>query len=578
MTDPLVDSRDWPLRAALLALAGAVVGLAVHHLLKGAQPWQWTQDPGRIALAGLLTTAGLAYAFVVERGRQHLSLTFAGIAALVVASVIYWNGPGSGWDAAEQWRLTCALLTVAIAAPLFQAWRDGGAGRTIPYVAAHDRAWTNVVLWFAAWAFVGVTWLLVLLLSELFGLIGLKFLIELLREDWFDKVLSGGALGGAIGMLRDRERILGTLQRVVTTVLAVLAPVLAVGLLAFLVALPITGLSPLWAATRATTPILLGCVIGALILANAVIGDSPADERRGVLRWSAMGLGVAMLPLGIITSVSTGLRIDQYGLTPERLWAVVFAGIACTYGLAYLVALVRARGGWAVPVRVANLRLGLALCALAFVLSTPMLSFNAIATSDQLARLADGRTPAAKFDWAALRFDFGNPGRAAVRDLARTGNTPAIRTAAAAAQKFNDRWNARAELERPSRAAALATRITVLPRAVPLPPALLERLTELYLCGEKGECAVLYTPGNDEAFAVLSADLGRTTRLTRGNGDWRGAAVTISAAAVTDAEQDARSTANERRADAIRAGKVNIREVRKRQVFIGDEPVGQPFD
>jgi hypothetical protein len=118
----------------------------------------------------------------------------------------------------------------------------------------------------------------------------------------------------------------------------------------------------------------------------------------------------------------------------------------------------------------------------------------------------------------------------------------------------------------------------VLPRAVQLPPALLERLTELYLCGEKGECAVLYTPGNDEAFAVLSADLGRTTRLTRGNGDWRGAAVTISAAAVTDAEQDARSTANERRADAIRAGKVNIREVRKRQVFIGDEPVGQPFD
>ena len=68
------------------------------------------------------------------------------------------------------------------------------------------------------------------------------------------------------------------LQRVVTTVLAVLAPVLGVGLILFLVALPFTGLGALWEATKSTTPILLACVIGALILANAVIGNGAEEE------------------------------------------------------------------------------------------------------------------------------------------------------------------------------------------------------------------------------------------------------------------------------------------------------------
>ena len=69
------------------------------------------------------------------------------------------------WDATDGWRVACALLTVAIAAPLFQAWRDASghaAGQRslsdrIPYIAAHNHAWTNIVLWCAACVFVGIT-------------------------------------------------------------------------------------------------------------------------------------------------------------------------------------------------------------------------------------------------------------------------------------------------------------------------------------------------------------------------------------------------------------------------------------
>jgi hypothetical protein len=274
------QNEDWPLRAWLLAVAGAAVGLAVYFLTRGAHAWQPTEDSVRLAVSAFLVIGGLGMAYTVERHHIASSFAFAGVAGLVVASIVYWNGGQLEWSGGEPWRLVCGLLTVAIAAPLFAAWRDSGSARAIAYPAAHNRAWTNVVLWFASWAFVGVVWLLAILLGQLFALIGIKWLNDLLREQWFAFALTGGATGAAIGLLRDSETIIGTLRRVVTTVLGVLGPVLGAGLALFLIALPFTGLSPLWEATRSTTPVLLACVIGALILSNAIIGDSDADERR----------------------------------------------------------------------------------------------------------------------------------------------------------------------------------------------------------------------------------------------------------------------------------------------------------
>ncbi len=594
------QGRDWPVRAWALALAGAGVGIASYRLVNDGA----TADAGRLALAALLAVTGAVFAVTVERERQPLAAGFALAAGLVVAAVIYWSGGGPTWDAGATWRLTCALIAVAIAAPLFQAWRDGPAG--IPYSAAHNRAWTNVVLWFASWAFVGIAWLLAWLLSALFDLIGITLLSELLRRPWFAPLLSGAAFGGAVGLLRDRERILGTLQRVVTIVLSVLAPVLAAGLLAFLIALPFTGLTPLWGATKSTTPILLACVIGALILANAVIADLTEDEsRQPVLRWAAIGLGLAMLPLGTIAAVSTGARIGQYGLSPDRLWAVVFTGIACAYGLAYWVALVRARTAWAAPVRVANLRLAIGLCGLAVLLSTPLLGFGAISTRDQLARLEDGRTKPDKFDWAALRFDFGPAGKAAVEHAATAGRTAEIRRMAAAVLKADNRWNAVQQVETAQSVVTLDQRLVILPVPVALPDDLRRRLTQYDACADAGACAVIYTPGANEAFVARAAtrcgskaqcpsivvdiegNPARTlpammaTRLTRGPKGWLTDETQPRLRTLTPAERkvrDAAARAEEaRRAAVIRSRAVEVREVRRRQIFVGGEPVGEAF-
>lgn len=554
---PLNDA--WPLRSWGLALLGALIGLAIYYIADDGRH-DWTEDATRLALASFLSTAGIAFAFVVERGRIGGSAIFAIVAGLVVASVLYWSGNFTSW---EPWRLVSALLTVAIAAPLFQGWRDGGMRQWhIPYVETHNRAWTNVCLWFAAWAFVATVWLLAWLLAALFNLIGIDALEELLKESWFAMMLAGAAFGGACGLLRDHERIVQLIQRVVMLVLSVLAPVLAVGLVLFLLALPFTGLSALWETTKSTTPILLCCLIGALILANAVIGDRPEDEARlRPMRWSAMALGATILPLGIIAAISTGLRIGQYGLTPERLWALTFTAIACAYGLAYLVSLARGREAeWTGFARPANLRLAIGLCALAFLLSTPLISFGAISTRNQIARLESGAVSADKFDFAALRFDFGPAGVKALEKLAKHGETKEIRTAAGEALTSANRYAAREN----QRLTEARNSIVVYPQGVSLPEDLRKRLMQYDTCNGVQPCNVIYRPEAGEALVVRYRDV---QVLKQEGGKWGRAEVSP----FDRKEQDALNK-------GFSQGKVEVRDVKRRHVFVDGQPVGAAFE
>lgn len=566
---------DWPQRGWALAIAGAVVGLLVHQLSDGGN----SNEAWRIALATGLVVAGVAIAFVVERGRIIPSAIFAGCAALVMGFTVYWNGGPEGWSDWERWRLACAALTVAIAAPLFQAWGDAGMPRRprlaqLSYPNLHDRAWINVVLWFACWLFTGIFWLLIFLIGQLFALIGIDAIKELVTQDWFAMTLVGGAFGAAAGLMRDRERILVTLQTVVRRVLSVLAPILGGALILFLASMLVTGLSPLWEATKSTTPILISAAIVAIILANAAIGDSEGDEAKmPIIRWGAMALGGTLLPLGMIAAVSTGLRINQYGLTPDRLWAAVFGAIACAYGLVYLVILIRRRWGWMADIRPANVRLAVGLCGLAFLLATPLINFGAWSTASQLARLEAGKVAPEKFDWTAMRFDFGPTGQAAVERLAKTGKTPAIKLAAAKALKLENRWDGNQEFD----AVKLKSRITVLPVNIPIPDALSAAINREDNCQSAKRCVLLYAAGADEAVQLIQycEDCDATTnRYAREGDEWR-----VSTRANNGPSgRDVQKRRNTAVGQSIDANKVSVRNVARRQVFVGDEPVGNTFE
>ncbi|PXA99762.1 DUF4153 domain-containing protein [Nostoc sp. 3335mG] len=601
---------DWPQRPLLLALLGLVTGFAVDLLSRNAPFYTSTITLRLSAMAAITVTAGLI-AFTIERKLWWTSLVFSIAMGLLAGLVVWWNDGPDGWSGGNYWHFVSLFLGIAIAAPLYQAARDQGR-RRFPYVSVHDHAWTNVVLWFACWAFVGVVFALMFLLAGLFDLIKLDFLKELLERTWFWRSLAGLAFGGAVGLFREHDRVVHLLQRVLATVLAVLAPVLAIGLVLFVLALPFTGLGSLWDATRATTPLLLGCVIGALILANAVIGSDAGEERRSPpLRYGAMGLALVMLPLAVIASIATGLRIGQYGLTPDRLWGLTFVVIACAYGLVYLVSLVLGRLNWAGRVRPGNLNLAFGLCGLALLLATPLVSFNAISTRDQVARLESGRTPVEKFDWRALAFEFGEPGRKALERLKRSANTT-IRAKAIEVGQAESRYQVQKDDQKAARREAVASRTRMVPAGTALPVELRNLIGDSYLCvlpGNGGVCTlVMGATGteallfSDDCFAPPPTPTPRPNSASKtGSGPrvvFEPAEPGVDADAggypcrpighyvVADGRwreaKDVRPVLSYdqrvARSRAYREGKIEVRPVQRRQVFVGGVPVGDAFE
>jgi hypothetical protein len=575
------ERAAWPARAWLLTALGAAVGLTIHLLSRNGHFFSdGTAEPWRYALATGLAGGALFFALGIERGAVLKAALFALVCGLVIGAVFLCNGPPSTWNGADGWRLVCAAIAAAVASPFFQALRDEGALR-FRYTAVHDHAWGNVVIGFAAWVFVGVVWLLAFLLAALFGLIGIDALRKLLETEWFEFVLTGGALLGAVGLLRDRDRVVAALRRVATAIMAVLAPVLGAGLLIFLLSLPFTGLAPLWSATKATTPILLGCIAAALVLANAAIGDSPEEEAKlPPLRWGALALGFAILPLAVIAAVSTGLRIHQYGLTPARLWALVFVAFAAAYGIAYWVALARRRLGWAEPARLANLNLALGIMAVALILSTPLIGFGVISAHDQEARIASGRTPPEKADWRALAFDFGPAGRRAVERLSRPNVAPAIRKSALAALAAKDRYSFEPVDEKPKKRAELLAHMVILPKPVPVPPDIIDALAAWGGCGTQGgyRCVLLYTP-NDTVIPYLSTNCGgdATDDCMRGSGviRWTGQGWQAGLNYPTESSDPDRAR---KVREGIASNKIEVRKVDRHQIFIGGVPVGDVFE
>lgn len=589
MADQRTEHAPWPMRAALLFGIGALCGLAFSLLIWGdaGTDWSVTDSIARLSLATFIATGGALFAFTLERVRWAWSLAFALGAGAVLGLIFYWSAYPDHLSDYEFWRAFAALLAVAIAAPLFQTIRDEGT-RRLPYFPVHAHAWSNVVLWCAAWAFVLIAWLLVQLLAELFQLIGIDLLRDLMDKSWANWMLVGGTLGAAVGLLRDRDRVVGLLQRVVTTILSVLAPVLAAGLVLFELALPFTGLDRLWEQTRATTPILLACVFGAFILANAVIGTGPDEEAKNpVLRWSAMALGAAMLPLVAVAAISTGLRINQYGFTPERLWAIVFVAIAAACALLYLYALVRGRTAWADRIRPANIRLAIGVCIVALLLATPLADFGALSTRSQLARLDSGQVPPDQFDWRALRFDFGPSGVAAVERLKAESANPEVRRLATAALAAERRWDL-PSVERTQQQQAAQRNLLLFPAGVAVPQALRDAATMAVACAGGEICALHYEPGATRALLITAEPCPPTNGAADNNmtvgacsepgvqvillrdGEW-----TFVPEQATVAERRAHGA---RVAAGLRAGRVEVREVPQRQVFVDNVSVGAPFD
>ncbi len=323
------------------------------------------------------------------------------------------------------------LVVAALPVPFLIAqargnWRD--------YSALFLEAWSIVVRYAAAWAFVGLVWLVIFLSDQVLQIVGVTVIGELVDEMIVPFVITGAALGLGMAVVYELAELLS--PYLVLRLFRILLPVVLAVMVVFLIALPFRGLDGLFNGLSPAL-LLLTMVAAGLSLVSVTVDQSDADASPSpVLRRAAQGMALILPLLAGLAAWAIWLRVDQHGWTPERLFVVLVAALGLIYGVVYAVAVLRGTG-WMERIRQGNLTMALVAIVLAALWLTPVLNAERISAANQLARFEAGRTPAADLDLRALE-GWGLPGARALANLTEMAKAPGQEALAARLAETDD--------------------------------------------------------------------------------------------------------------------------------------------
>ena len=447
MTPPSLDQTSAADRNVGLArlIVGIAAGLSLYALHHAADLKVWPAIDVSLFAALSLTAAFSPLVLLAGAGQvRHLTMAVWFVAAASVCAVF------AGFHASNALPDTDSAFPdfpsgLAAAAFLFIAHHlivpaDAGRKWIAPYPAYFDRAWLDGVQLALAIAFTGAFWLVLQIGAALFGLIGLKGFETFIHHDWF--AFPATAVMFAVGVHLGDVRVGLTrgLRTVGLILLSWLLPLMGLMALAFVVALPFTGLARLWKA-GAATGVLLGAMGALIILINAAYQDGE-NMAPAVQKWAARITALVLLPLAGVAAYGLALRVGEHGLTPQRIRAGACVLVAACYAIGYAYSAVRP-GGWMRRLAATNLAVAPLILVLLAALFTPIADPVRLSVDDQIGRLQNGRAPVAKFDFRFLRFDAGQYGLAKLHGLAERAlgpNAGAIRAAAENALKLENRY------------------------------------------------------------------------------------------------------------------------------------------
>jgi hypothetical protein len=328
------------------------------------------------------------------------------------------------------------------------------------YRTYFDIAWKNGVQLALSLAFLGAFWLLLFLGAELFGLIRIEIVREIIRERWFAYPATTTVFALAVHVTDVRVGLINGIRAVALVLLSWLLPVMTGLVVAFLAALPATGLVPLWA-TGSATAILLTAAATLVILINAAYQDGePEKPPHSALQIAARIAGLALVPLVLIAAYSIWLRVAQHGLTPERVIGLAIIAVAACYAAGYAIAALWP-GRWFKPLELTNFAGALVALGLLIAGLTPIGDPARIAVDDQLRRLRSGLVTVEQFDFNFLRHHAARYGLEALQALARDKSSPRAQAIAAKAEEALKR-DAQLAVPQPP-ASELLARIVVRP-------------------------------------------------------------------------------------------------------------------
>jgi hypothetical protein len=507
--------------------------------LAGIRPLLDRGDAGDAWTAGSLAAfAALVFGPTVVQlswdraGRLRFWILAVFLTAILAGMAAYagWSVAGMTRGMADDAAFPFWLAATVIALGALPAVQAGGGVSYAEWFRGVTRAGLLVL---QAALFAGIGWLLLRLSAELFDVIGIGLIERLIEEDYVLWPLLWMLAGvGAQALLPDA---LDWMRRQILLVLSWLQPIAVVIAVAFLGALPFTGLQALWS-TGSAAALLLGLASALVLLIAATLQTGErAVELPGWRIWSIIASVVAVPIYVALAGYALALRVAQHGWSVDRVWAAFVVGAVGLLALGYLgVMAARPRAGirWLGTVNLVVLAVvvvGLVL------LHSPPLDPKAIAARSQVARLLAGKENAVLFDYGYLRFNLGRPGDRALRQLSaieQHGEAEAIRRCSADVllqQRWIWNWQCRGQAMTVAEARA---KFTVYPLGGDLDEDLLKLFIETsnevtpgYAdCRKASEpCPVLHVDLNGDGATeyVLMANSVHGRVFSRSNGAWK---------------------------------------------------------
>ena len=352
-----------------------------------------------------------------RRGTGWLVLGLT-VVMTAISGWVFWEGDDTGrpgnWLPGS-W--TCFAVVITYICTAFILSWPTREGRVPRYEDLFRHAWDTVFIVLLGLLLNAVFWALLLLWGSLFKMLGIVALNKLFSAEGFIYVASAMVFALGVNMGRDNDRVIGLLRGILLTLCRVLLPLSALIVIVFTFALPFTGLAPIWATGYSTT-IMLCLVAANLFLLNGVFQDGAQNSGYPVWLLRMVDLCLLCLPVLVgLAGYSTWLRIEQYGLTPSRLLAMLLVGVMFAHSLAAVWAVIVPKGQWLGRLRVSNPAIALMTVLVLLVIHTPWLSPLQFSAQNQVQRLIEGKTPVERFDAETLRNRLGAPGRQAYEAL-----------------------------------------------------------------------------------------------------------------------------------------------------------------
>lgn len=219
---------------------------------------------------------------------------------------------------------------------------------------------------------------------------------------------------GTIGVILQYPTILFHFQTLIFALYQLLAYLMAIIIIGFALILMIQWQN--FVNDKQAVGVFIALAMASVLFLNTLVGRGSQQ----LPIWANTLFGMQLLVLPILTVFALYvlyLRIEEYGLSPQRMLSLLLGLVLLVYTVAYAVQWVRYRKQWTEGLKAVNPPLAFLVALVGFLTLTPILDPQGWSARNQISRLETGKVEAKLFDYHALRQTFGKPGMDAIQTL-----------------------------------------------------------------------------------------------------------------------------------------------------------------